>query len=179
MDVSTGLDYNNYFTSSVDGQRFYHRGSTPSATDGVICVGSVKFAQPEGKSFFSNTGPRISTFAPGEAIQSAVPDGSAEAISAGTSDYPLNVDSTTFKITKLSGTSMASPQVAGVISTLVGIRPSYTQAHIIDWVAANSSTGRLTNSGGGFTDTASLQTAPNLHLHQPFSRSTVFSISKT
>jgi hypothetical protein len=74
---------------------------------------------------------------------------------------------------------MASPQVAGVVSTLVGIRPSYTQSHIIDWISTNSSTGRLTNSGGGFTDVASLQTAPNLHLHQPFSRSTVFSITKS
>lgn len=176
IDVTTGTDYNNFFTSSVDGTRYYHRGSTPGATEGVICVGSVKFSQPEGKSFFSNTGPRLNVFAPGEIVQSAVPDGSAEALSAGTSDYPLDTD---YKITKLSGTSMASPQVAGVVSTLVGIRPSYNQTHIIDWVAANSSTGRLTNSGGGFTDTASLQTAPNLHLHQPFSRSTVFSITKS
>ena len=176
IDISTGTDYNNFFTSSVDGTRYYHRGSTPSAADGVICVGSVKFSQPEGKSFFSNTGPRISTFAPGEAIQSAVPDGSDEAIDAGTSDYPADTD---FKITKLSGTSMSSPQVAGVISTLVGIRPSYTQDHIIDWIAANASSDRLSNSGGGFTDTSSLQSAPNLHLHQPFSRSTVFSITKS
>jgi subtilisin family serine protease len=176
IDISGGTDYDNFFTSSVDGTRYYHRGSTPGATDGVICVGSVKLSQPEGKSFFSNTGPRISTFAPGESIQSAVPDGSAEALSVGTSDYPLDTD---YKITKLSGTSMASPQVAGVVSTLAGIRPSYNQSHIIDWISTNSSTGRLTNSGGGFTDVASLQTAPNLHLHQPFSRSTVFSITKS
>jgi subtilisin family serine protease len=179
IDVSTGTDYNNYYTSSVDGTRYYHRGSTPSACDGVVCAGSVKFSQPEGKSFFSNTGPRLNVFAPGEAIQSAIPDGSTEAVTAGTSDYPLNVDSSTFKITKLSGTSMASPQVSGIIASLVGVRPQYNQTHIIDWIAANSSTGRLTNSGGGFTDTASLQSAPNLHMHQPFSRSTVFSITKS
>jgi subtilisin family serine protease len=174
--VSGGIDYDNYFTSSVDGTRYYHRGATPGSTDGVICVGSVKYAQPEGKSFFSNTGERIDVFAPGEAIQSAIVEGSVNAIAAGSSDYPPN---SSFKISKLSGTSMSSPQVAGVLACLLGARPQYLQNHALGWLQQTGILNRLSNTGGGFTDTASLQGATNRFLHQPFNRSVVFSLSKS
>lgn len=176
VEISTGTDYNNSFTSSVDGVRYYHRGATPGATDGVITVGSVKLAQPEGKSFFSNTGARLDVFAPGEMIQSAIPETSTNAVDVGTVDYPLDP---TFKVTKLSGTSMASPQVSGVVACLVGARPQYNQTSVGDWLRSTASTGRLSNTGGGFTDTASLQGATNRFLRQPFNRSVVFSITKS
>jgi subtilisin family serine protease len=176
IDVEGGIDYNNFYNKTGVGQTFYHRGATPGSTPGVVCVGSVKIAAPEGKSFFSNTGPRINTFAPGEAIQSAIPEGSNIATAQGSDNYPLNNG---FKITKISGTSMAAPQASGILACLLGIRPNYTPTKAKQWIEETGAISRLTDTGGGYTDTASLQSAANRFLRQPFSSSKVFSIKKT
>lgn len=176
IDISSGADYNNYYTSSVDGVRYYHRGGTPAAADGVISVGSVRIASPEAKSNFSNPGPRVHIYAPGEAIMSAVPASSTQATSAGTVAYPLNA---AFKSTKLSGTSMASPQVVGVLACIAEARPSYGPTEFASWIEGNAIQSRLTDTGGGFADTQSLQGGVNTYLYQPFSRSEVYSITKS
>jgi subtilisin family serine protease len=168
IDVVDGLDYNNYYTSSVDGTQYYHRGGTPNNTAGVINVGSVKIAQPEGKNFFSNSGPAITAWAPGEYIMSAIPEGSVNELSSGSVAYPNNG---LFKATKMSGTSMAAPQVTGVVAGLLESRPEYTQANVINWLNEVSSTGRLSDTAGSYTDLQSLQNAPNRFLKQPFNSS--------
>lgn len=176
IDISSGADYNNYYTSSVDGVIYYHRGGTPACADGVITVGSVRIASPEAKSTFSNPGPRVHLYAPGEAIMSAVPASSTVATNSGTVAYPLNSG---FKSTKLSGTSMASPQVAGVLACIGEARPSYGPAEFAQWIENTATTSRLTDTGGGFSDTQSLQGGANVYLNQPFSRSEVYSITKS
>jgi len=176
IDTSAGADYNNYYTSSVDGIRYYHRGPTPGATEGVITVGSIRIASPEAKSAFSNPGPRVHIYAPGESITSAIPATSNLASTAGTVNYP---SSATFKITKLSGTSMASPQVTGVLACIAETRPAYGPAEFVGWIEGNAVVNRLTDTAGGFADTQSLQGGVNLFLFQPFSRSDVYSITKT
>lgn len=175
IDIASGTDYNNYFTSSVNGTTYYHRGSTPTAVTGVINVGSSKAANPEGRSFFSNVGPRIDVFAPGEAIQSSIAAGSTLATSVGTSDYPTN---STYKITKISGTSMASPQVAGIVATMVESRPTWTPAKTLAWIQSNAYVNRLTETGTTtYSDVQSLLGASNRFVRQPFNRGTVFSIT--
>ena len=176
VDISSGSDYNNYYIDSVDGVKYYHRGGTPSAADGVIAVGSVRLTSPEAKSNFSNPGPRIQLYPPGEAIMSAIPATSTQATSAGTVAYPLN---SSFKSTKLSGTSMASPQVVGVLACIAEARPSYGPADWEQWITTDCTSSRLTDTGGGFTDTQSLQGGVNLYLKQPFARSEVYSITKS
>jgi subtilisin family serine protease len=165
IDVSNGSDYNNYYTNTVDGNQYYHRGATPNNTSGVITVGSVKIAQPEGKNFFSNSGPGVTVFAPGEYIMSAVPVTSVDGGLTGTVPYPLNPN---FSATKFSGTSMAAPQVAGVLATVLEARPEYTQTNATIWISENSSTGRLSDTAGSYTDLQSLQSAPNRFLRQKF-----------
>jgi len=172
IDVLGGDDYNNSYTNSVDGIQYYHRGGTPANTSGVVTVGSVKLAQPEGKSFFSNSGPGISVWAPGESIMGAIPVFSTKEVAAGGSvNYPTN---STFKATKLSGTSMAAPQVTGVSACLLESRNNYTQTDINDWLSESTSTGRLSNTAGSYTDLQSLQGAANKFLKQPFSSSTAW-----
>ncbi len=170
MDVSGGLDYNNYFTSSFYGTRYYHRGATPNGPTGVVSVGSIRVASPEAKSSFSTCGPGVHVYAPGEGIQSAMPVGATLATNA--VDYPLN---SAYKSKKLNGTSMASPQVAGVIACLLEARNWYTASDVISWLAENSTSARLTDSGGSYTDFTSLQSGPNRYLYQPYNSGTVLS----
>lgn len=172
IDVSGGDDYNNSYTNSVDGIQYYHRGGTPAAHYGVVTVGSVKLAQPEGKSFFSNSGPGTTVWAPGESVMSAVPEGSTkETAAGGSADHPLDSD---YKITKLSGTSQASPQVTGVLACLLESRRNYTQTDVVAWLNETVSPGRLSDTGGSYTDLQSLQDSENYFLKQPFSSNTAW-----
>ena len=43
MDVVGGVDYDNYFVSTLFGNRYYHRGGTPQAAAGTICVGAIDY----------------------------------------------------------------------------------------------------------------------------------------
>jgi len=174
IDSESGQDYNNRYTDSVNGTIYYHRGATPINTSGVITVGSVKIAEPEGKSFFSNTGPGVDVFAPGESVMSSIPGTSNIADQVGVVDYP---DDDNFKATKISGTSMASPQVAGVIACMLEARPNYNQTQVQAWLAETTATGRLSDTGGTFTDLASLQGHANKFLRQPFNSSTAWRFS--
>jgi subtilisin family serine protease len=174
IDSSTGTDYNNFYTDSINGTTYYHRGATPCNTSGVVTVGSVKIAHPEGKNFFSNTGSGLDLYAPGEYIMSAIPETSTIATATGVVDYPLD---DTFKSTKISGTSMASPQVAGVVACMLEARPSYDQTQVRAWLTETAASGRLSDTGGGYADLQSLQGAPNRFLRQPFNSSTAWRFS--
>lgn len=73
IDISTGLDYNNYI---IDNGLpiYFHRGSTPGASATVLCVGNADSTNQENKASSSNTGPRVDIYAPGSNIISSVHD---------------------------------------------------------------------------------------------------------
>jgi subtilisin family serine protease len=73
---------------------------------------------------------------------------------------------------------MAGPQAAGVIACLLEARPEYTKDEVFTWLSETLHTNRLNDTGGGFTDTASLQGAANNYLNQPYNRGKVFSLTK-
>ena len=152
IDVPGGVDYDNYFTDGVYAY-YYHRGSSPSAYSDFICVGSVGLTVNEAKSNFSNCGPRVDIFAPGQSIISAVHSG-------GTTD-PRNGS---FRLAKYSGTSMASPQVCGVLACALEIYPNMTQAQAKAYIAEYAKTSQMTDTGGSYNDFTSLQGAPNKYL---------------
>lgn len=181
IDVLGGADYNNYCIMT-DGayNRPYHRGMTPGATVGVICVGALDNVSTvyDAKARFSCTGPRVDIFAPGVAImgaysnssyyQPAVADPRSSASTSSGATYYLN---------KISGTSQATPQVTGVVACLLQARPNMTPAQVTAWLKSTSNknlmnetafTGRAYGGTGTYTNLASLQGAVNSMLYQKF-----------
>jgi len=186
IDVPTGTDYNNYWTKTNNAVYYYHRGSTPSAVSGVVCVGCYSATTDgsgvEHKKNFSAAGPRIDVWAPGDAIMGAYSTGSyfGPAVvdprgSASTSS------GYSFYLQKISGTSQASPQVAGVLALALQARPWMTPAQARSWVigSASSWTNDATYYGGtGYVQWGGLQGAAPIALFLPFNSSStaVFSV---
>ncbi|OYO16499.1 peptidase S8 [Enemella evansiae] len=93
----------------------------PTELDGVVTVSSVDQARQ--KSGFSNYGYGvIDVSAPGSAILSTMP-----------TDHP-----TAPNYAKLSGTSMASPHVAGVLALMKSANPNATPAQLISMLKAQA-----------------------------------------
>ena len=134
-DTSSGNDYDNY-TSGSGGTVYHSRGSTPGSADNVICVGSIGSKVAEYKSDFSNWGERVDIFAPGSDIISAVYDQSS-ANSAGYGSLPQDPRNSSYYLASISGTSMASPQVCGVIACLAESEPNITQTQVREYFSEN------------------------------------------
>ena len=142
-DLPTGLDYNN--TMSTSSNTYYaSRGMSPAAADQVIAVGSIGSLEDEYKSNFSQWGLNVDVWAPGSDIISAVYDlGSAQNEGYGTypNTTPTDPRNSNYYLCSISGTSMASPQVCGVIACLAEQEPDMTQedarTHLIENAASN------------------------------------------
>ena len=130
-DVSGGDDYNNYYRTTST--RYHSRGSTPGSADNVICVGSIGSKVAEYKSNFSNWGARVDVWAPGSDIISAVYDKSS-ADDAGYGSVVADSRSASYHIASINGTSMASPQVCGVIACLAEQEPRLRQSDALQYL---------------------------------------------
>lgn len=157
IDVSTGTDYNNYFVASYSGNNYgwYHnRGTMPGAASGVICVGAIGSTSNESKATFSNCGPRVDIYAPGRYIMSSLHTG-------GVTDSR----NSSYRVGKQSGTSMASPQVTGVLATAMEVYYNMTATFATTYIKNLAKTDQITDTGGGTTDNTSLQGSQNLYLY--------------
>jgi len=135
IDVSTGVDYDNQYNSV-----YHSRGMTPAAADNVICVGNIGSLEGEYKSEYSNWGTRVDIWAPGTDIISAVYDSSSASTEGNFAYTPIIADSrnSSYHLASISGTSMASPQVAGVVACLAEQEPNLTQAEALQFLKENS-----------------------------------------
>lgn len=172
VDQPTGLDYNNWFVAAYGTDTsFYlwyqHRGTVPSAVPGVICVGAADATATEKKGYYSNCGPRVDVHAPGTWIVSSVADSTGE----GWGPTIQDSRNSSYYIGRSIGTSMASPQVAGVLACVLEVYPSMTPAQALTYIQTYAKTGQLSDTGGvsptWTSDTQSLQGAPNRFLYLP------------
>jgi subtilisin family serine protease len=111
--------------------------SSPARTPAAITVGST--TSGDARSSFSNYGTCLDIFAPGSSITSAW----------STSDTATNT---------ISGTSMATPHVAGVAALALSTNPAYTPAEVRDLIVNTATNGVVTNPGTG---------SPNRLLYSP------------
>lgn len=151
-DVSGGADYDN--SVIFNGSTYnYHRGSSPYS-DNAFMVGNINsywigysaITYPAGTDELDNTattstrGPGVNIWAPGTAIVAAT----SRVTSYTTVEYPVDVSSVPglgglfFRITSISGTSMASPQVAGVVACHLQVKPDLTPAQMKDRIINDS-----------------------------------------
>jgi hypothetical protein len=155
VSASVADDYNNYFTIGVNAY-FYLRGTITSAV-GAICVGAVGSSIDDSKFVSSNCGPRVDVYAPGRHIMSSV--------NSNIGVFSNDTRNTAYYLTKRSGTSMASPQVAGVLACLAETWPRLTQSQAVAYIHRQSKLNQLTSGTGGPSDYTDLQGSVNRFLY--------------
>lgn len=101
---------------------------SPARAPNAITVGST--TSSDARSSFSNYGTCVDIFAPGSSITSASNSGNSSS-------------------TSMSGTSMASPHVAGAAALYLGANPSATPAEVRDALVNNSTPNKVTSPGTG------------------------------
>lgn len=154
--ANTASDYYNYFQVPGRAPVYYNRG-TIGAVEGVICVGAIGTLATEVRIGTSNSGPRIDVFAPGRFIMSSV--------NSTIQIYSNDLRNSSYYVSKRSGTSMAAPQVAGILACVAETWPTMKASQAIDYIAKTSKTGQINDTGGGPSDISSLQGAPNRYLY--------------
>jgi len=154
---SSDQDYNNkayvtYFGSNYEW--WLHRGTGSAAGYApVINVGALGNDNNEDKATFSNCGNQVDVYAAGEAINSSVHEKAGDIADPRLSGY--NFD-------KYQGTSMAGPQVAGVLACLAESWPNMTQAEAHAWIVDNAAEDQMFDTEADDpTDRQSLQGGPN------------------
>jgi subtilisin family serine protease len=101
---------------------------SPASEPSAITVGATD--RTDARSSFSNYGTCVDIFAPGSSITS--------------SSYTSSTSTAIY-----SGTSMASPHVAGAAALVLGANPTATPAAVASFLTTNASTNRITSAGTG------------------------------
>lgn len=143
IDIPTGPDYNNTFTNnSYAITDYYHRGSSPHVgTNPGFMVGSIDAvdysADLNFKAEYSESGPAVEIYAVGSQVMGACSNAS-ESISRFSSYVQDYYYDSNYKQMKISGTSMASPQVAGICALILQAHPDWSPSQVKNYIINNS-----------------------------------------
>ena len=184
QDVPSGADYNNYYTCNGSwagmvpsgSPIYYHRPGSPHSDDSIV-VGNV-FSTSNGTTeeimaSSSEKGPRCDVFAPGSHIIAAT---NSTGYSSYNTPYPSD---SSYNSCKISGTSMASPQVCGVLALYLQVNPQATAADCKKFLAQNSQAvmDMGNSTGTDYSDNTSTQGGPNRFLFMPWNSSNMLTIT--
>lgn len=164
IDAPGGIDYNNYFQRTGGSTVYYHRGSSPYS-DRAIVTGSIDTTTNSGterKADYSNGGNGVAVYAPGTNILSCTSN--TNRFDAST--YFVNAS---FRQVNISGTSMASPQIAGLCALYLQLNPDgFNQ--VKKFITNYATTGLLWTTGldNDYTQYNSLWGGHSRFLYAPF-----------
>ena len=167
-DIGGGTDYDNSVTHNGN-TYFYHRPGSPYSS-GAFFVGSIDNATNSGTdqpANYSKKGPAINVWAPGNAIMSTASNENDTSYNGVTLDYPGDSN---YKIMHIDGTSMASPQVAGLLALYLQSQPTISPAELVKKIT-NDSSAVITDDGldNNYSQfSASLLGSPNRLLYSRY-----------
>lgn len=174
MVNNTDVEWNNSVSISGFGTVNYNRGMAPGNAVGVVNVGALNKDAAFTRATYTNFGPRVDVFAPGTNIISSWVDPNnitGGLAGQGIADSKYGGSNWFYPI---SGTSMASPQVAGIAACLATGKERFTNADVLAYLQKTSIQDNMTfNTGtGDFADITCKKDSPNLYLHAENPRST-------
>jgi subtilisin family serine protease len=121
-EAVNALSASGVFVAVAAGNEGQDAGDTsPGGAEGVVAVAAS--GADDSAAAFSNHGPAVDIYAPGVDIESTVPGGGTEA---------------------LSGTSMASPHVAGAAALYKEAFGDDDQATVLEWLVSNAGEDKVT-----------------------------------
>ena len=150
IDIPGGMDYDNNFVVNLDPilpgygvQRFYYnRGPDPKVPITVGSLDSITSGITDQAATYSMKGPGVDIWAAGTNIMSSW----ATNDSTGVPYFKNNA----FKQKNDTGTSMASPNVAGMCALYLQRNPTATPSEVKNWLLTNA-TNTILNTGS-YTD---------------------------
>jgi len=147
MDRSGGNDYDNMLV--INGAGVYcSRGSTPGNTEtsagNVISVGSIDTYTNDRKGYYSNCEERVDIWSPGTYIMSSVANSSS-----GYSNQVQDQRNTSYYNASASGTSMASPQISGLLACAAEQYPNMKQADAHQYLIEGAGLNQIADTSEG------------------------------
>jgi len=158
LDVPGGLDYDNrVMVSTVP--NYINRPNVDYVSE-IVNVGAISADYNE--IILWNKGPAVDIWAPGAFIMSSI--GTLSPI--GDADDPRNLNGD--RLASYGGTSMAAPQVAGIMASMLEASPNVSTSTFKSYLQSVAKDGQLPNIGTGeYTDFYHLLGAPNKVFYLP------------
>lgn len=175
-------DYDNYFITAPTLDRwYYHRGASPTDPRAIVVGNIDSVVHVNGKDqrsapYKSSAGPRVDVWAAGTNILAATSNIDALGPYGGSGGVSYNHGNPAFKQINISGTSMAAPQVTGIIALhlqhrpLTDIKSSTNCETVKSWLIDNSLTDQIYSPSSSTTDYTNLRSllgGPNRIAYQP------------
>jgi plastocyanin len=158
MDVPGGTDWDNrIIMNNGYGTIYYNRGAWPCTADTeCINVGALSDHSEFRRSTYTMFGPGVDIFAPGDGILSVFGN-------TGIADSKYSAGN---YYQQIQGTSMASPQVAGIAACFANTKERVSNKDIRGYLQKTSVEGDMTFdvSGGTFNDSTCQKGSPNKYL---------------
>jgi len=167
-DLPGGVDYDNYV--NIDGQQvFYHRPSSPYSTEAFIVgnIDSTTLGGVDKTAGSSKKGPAVNIWAPGTDIMSTTSNDADPVYTV--FEYP---NDSNYKIMSIGGTSMASPQVAGIAALYLQVAPDATPQRVFNKLTSDAKSELndtlVDNDYDNFEN--SIMGSPNRHAYTKYGR---------